>query len=78
MSSNTWPGGRRHVMHQSEHEAWNSNNYPGTRQLCDQCGEPTERCEDDTLWSEDAEEQLCVECWKIEHDSQAHRGGDDV
>ncbi len=24
---------------------------PGTRQLCIECGEPTERCEDDALWT---------------------------
>ena len=59
---NTWPGGRRHAMYQSEHEEWNAKHYPGTRQLCSICEQPTGRCEDDTLWSED-NEPLCEECW---------------
>jgi len=62
---NTWPGGRRHAMAQSEHEAWNARNFPGTRQLCEQCGEPTGRCEDDSLYADDdgGIGPLCVECW---------------
>jgi hypothetical protein len=40
-ASNTWPGGRRRALSQSEHEAWNANNYPGTRALCHLCDEPT-------------------------------------
>ena len=60
---NEWPRGRRHAMYQKEHEAWNSKHYPGTRQLCSKCEQPTGRCEDDTLPSDD-EEPLCEECWK--------------
>ena len=62
---NTWPGGRRHGMAQSEHDAWNARNFPGTRQLCEQCGNPTGRCEDDSLYAgEDGEiGPLCEECW---------------
>lgn len=63
---NTWPGKKRHAMHQSEHECWNAKYYPGTRQLCSECDQPTGRCEDDTLWSK-AEEPLCEECWKMEN-----------
>ncbi len=48
-------------MTQSAHEAWNAGEYPGTRQLCSQCDEPTGRCEDDTIWSKD-DEPLCPEC----------------
>ena len=61
---NTWPGGQRHAMTQSEHEAWNARNFPGTRQLCEQCGEPTGRCEDDSLYANDDGEigPLCEEC----------------
>ncbi len=62
---NTWPGGKRHAMHQSEHEKWNANHYPGTRQLCSICEQPTGRCEDDTLWSE-SDEPLCEECWRLQ------------
>lgn len=61
---NTWPGGHRHAMHQFEHEEWNAKHHPGTRQLCSRCGQPTGRCEDDTLWDEKTEEPLCEECWK--------------
>jgi hypothetical protein len=60
--NDTWPGGRRHAMSQSEHARWNSHNYPGTRQLCSVCGEPTERCEEDAIWSEDGE-PLCESCY---------------
>jgi hypothetical protein len=59
--TNTWPGGKRHAMYQSEHEQWNSNNYPGTRQICVICGLPTGRCEDDTIWTVDGE-PICWDC----------------
>ena len=59
--SNSWPGGRRHAMHQSEHERWNDSNYPGTRQLCSVCEEPTGRCEEDSMYSRDGE-PLCEQC----------------
>ena len=56
------PGRQRHAMTQSDHEVWNSRHFPGTRQLCEQCGEPTERCEDDSLYADEIG-PLCVECW---------------
>ena len=62
---NTWPGGRRHAMEQTEHERWNASHYPGTRQLCSRCGEATGRCEDDTIWSKN-DEPLCLICFEIE------------
>lgn len=46
---NTWPGGQRTALTQDEHAVWNAYNYPGTRQLCVECGELTGRCEDDSL-----------------------------
>lgn len=46
---NTWPGGKRRALTQLEHEHWNSKNYPGTRQLCSMCGQPTGRCEEDAI-----------------------------
>jgi len=52
----------KRVMTQAEHENYNSSHYPGTRQLCSLCGEPTGRCEDDTIWSND-DEPICVECY---------------
>lgn len=62
---NTWPGGKRHAMYQSEHWKWNSWNYPGTRQLCSECDEPTGRCEDDSLYADDDGEigPLCENCY---------------
>lgn len=67
MSVNTWPGNHRHGMYPCEHERWNENNYPGTRQLCSICDEPTGRCEDDTMWSNDGE-PLCENCYAVECD----------
>ena len=58
---NTWPGGYRHAIYQSEHEAWNACHYPGTRQLCVSCNAPTGRCEDDSLFRGD-EGPLCEAC----------------
>ena len=62
---NTWPGGYRHAMTQSEHEAWNAGNHPGTRQMCVDCDSPTGRCEDDSLFADDDHEigPLCETCW---------------
>lgn len=58
---NTWPGGYRHAMDPTQHEQWNATHYPGTRQLCDKCGEPTGRCEDDSIYRDDRG-PLCEEC----------------
>ncbi|MFA5166750.1 MAG: hypothetical protein WC449_05695 [Candidatus Paceibacterota bacterium] len=58
---NTWPGGKRRALTQSEHEAWNSSNYPGTRQMCCMCGEPTELCEEDGIFDDNGE-SYCLDC----------------
>ena len=63
---NTWPNNKRCRLSQSEHEKWNSHEYPGTRQLCSICDEPTGRCEDDSLYSE-SDETICYECYVIEN-----------
>jgi len=60
---NTWPNGHRHAMHQNVHEKWNAENYPGTRQICVRCDSPTERCEEDSIHTEDGDGPLCVDCW---------------
>lgn len=60
---NTWPGGHKHAMSQDEHEKWNSSNYPGTRQVCSVCEEPTGFCEDDGYLDEDTWEPLCLYCF---------------
>jgi hypothetical protein len=61
---NTWPEGKRRALHQHEHEKWNSHEYPGTRQLCTKCDDPTGRCEDDSLYFGD-DGPLCEECYKM-------------
>lgn len=66
---NEWPGGKRHAMSQSAHSEWNSTHFPGTRQLCSICDQPTGRCEDDTLSIGDDGEPLCEECWREHGDS---------
>jgi len=48
---------------QSEHEAINRREYPGTRQLCERCGDPTERCEEDAIYTNSGEGPLCVGCY---------------
>lgn len=60
---NTWPNGYRHAIDQSDHEQWNATHYPGTRQLCCKCEEPTGRCEDDSIYTEDEDGPLCPDCW---------------
>lgn len=60
--TNTWPGGKRRALGPSEHERWNSKNYPGTRQLCALCDEPTGRCEDDSIFTDDGDGPLCETC----------------
>jgi hypothetical protein len=46
-----------------EHEAINAREWPGTRQLCDLCGEETERCEDDSIYLDDETGPVCEECY---------------
>lgn len=47
---------------QDEHESWNSWNYPGTRQICFVCDEPTGNCEDSSLYLDD-QGPFCEECF---------------
>jgi len=46
---------------QEEHEKHNAVNYPGTRQMCAACDQPTGRCEDDSMYNENVG-PLCMEC----------------
>jgi hypothetical protein len=62
---NTWPNDVRKAMHQRDHESWNSSRYPGTRQLCCKCEEPTGRCEEDSVYNEDGL-PLCDDCYDDE------------
>jgi len=58
---------------QAEHKAINSREYPGTRQLCVLCDEPTGRCEDDSIYLETGEGPLCPECY---HESDEYKEQD--
>lgn len=60
---NTWPEGKRRAMTQEDHDRWNENNYPGTRQLCVKCNDPTGNCEEDALYLDDETGPYCEECF---------------
>lgn len=49
---------------QSQHEIINRRSYPGTRQLCCECDEPTGRCEDDEICLDDGTGPLCPACYE--------------
>ena len=51
---------------QTEHEQYNATHYPGTRQLCDRCDEPTGKCEEDQIVSDVNGDILCMECYDEE------------
>jgi len=46
----------------SEHEEINAREYPGTRQLCEICDEPTGNCEDDSILCEICGKIMCEGC----------------
>jgi hypothetical protein len=48
---------------QTEHAVINAKEYPGTRQLCIICNQPTERCEEDALYDDNDEGPLCEQCY---------------
>lgn len=53
--------GEVRALSQNVHEAINARHYPGTRQLCTNCDEPTGRCEEDSMYIEDVG-PLCETC----------------
>lgn len=55
---NWWEG---KALDQDTHARINAQHYPGTRQLCNECGEPTGRCEDDSIHVGDIG-PLCESC----------------
>lgn len=65
---NTWPDGIRKPLTPAQHDAWNRVNYPGTTQCCCSCGDDTDRCEDDSIYVEDENEDtigpLCLPCYR--------------
>lgn len=52
--------------HHHEHEAINAREFPGTRQLCSLCEQPTGRCEEDSIYADYDEDHelgpICEEC----------------
>lgn len=69
---NTWPDGKKRALTQAQHEAWNARNYPGTRQICCKCDEPTENCEEDGIFDDDGNPHCydcAIGCGLIEGDS---------
>jgi formylmethanofuran dehydrogenase subunit E len=52
------------ALNQDQHEAINAREYPGTRQICALCGEPTGRCEEDSLYRYDEEKPVCEACYE--------------
>jgi NAD-dependent dihydropyrimidine dehydrogenase PreA subunit len=63
LKMDNYPGRRRGAISQDEHEKINERHYPGTRQICIYCGQPTERCEEDEIRNESGDGPLCVECF---------------
>lgn len=64
-----WRRTHRH-LDQSTHALINARYFPGTRELCCSCGEPTGRAGagEDSLFNERDEGPFCEACWEI------HRG----
>lgn len=52
---------------QAEHERINAREYPGTRELCCECDEPTGRAGigEDSLYTDDGEGPFCETCWAL-------------
>ncbi len=51
---------------QTEHALINSREYPGTRQICVICDQPTGLCEDDEIYTDAGKGPLCFDCYKME------------
>lgn len=51
----------RQAMTQGAHKRWNATHYPGTRQICCKCAEPTGLCEEDGIFNDDGEPH-CYDC----------------
>ena len=49
-------------INQSEHERINAREYPGTRQICEICDEPTGNCEDDSITCGVCGRIICENC----------------
>ena len=69
MNNNTWPGGVRRPISQTEHDEWNRINYPGTRQMCEVCDGETGRTEDSSLKNDDGL-VVCRSCFDDQEDGK--------
>jgi hypothetical protein len=52
---------------QDEHARINAREYPGTRQLCRICDQPTGRCEDDSIYLDEDDLEsgpVCEDCYR--------------
>jgi len=56
-----WWEGKSHD--QCTHKRINASHYPGTRQICFECDEPTGNCEEDSSYLEDGTGPLCEDCY---------------
>jgi len=56
-------GGMMKPLLQIEHAAINAIEYPGTRQICVVCEQPTERCEEDAIYTDAGHGPLCLDCY---------------
>lgn len=56
--------GHRRALDQGQHAAINARHYPGTRQLCAICDQPTGRCEEDSMYRDG--QPVCREHWSGE------------
>lgn len=62
----------RRALSQDEHARINAREYPGTRELCCECDEPTGRAGagEDSLYREDGGGPYCEECWEVFRDDR--------
>ena len=60
------------VLSQSAHERINAQHYPGTRELCCECDEPTGKAGagEDSLFTDDGNGPYCEECWDKLNDEE--------
>lgn len=59
-----WRAGHS-ALGQDTHRTINARHYPGTRELCVSCGEPTGRAGkgEDSLYADDDEGPFCENCY---------------
>jgi hypothetical protein len=70
--SGFWWTGQPHD--QTTHEQINARHYPGTRQLCTRCDQPTGRCEDDSIYLDGWEGPVCEDCAEAARDAASQPG----